>query len=130
MAISLNHTIVPARDKHASAAFLTRILGVSLGEPFGHFVPVRINETTSLDYANNSDLTRMNTPEIAIQHYAFLVDDAEFDAIMERIIDADLAYYAEPREPKHYGEINISRKGRTVYFDDPDGHVIEVMTGV
>jgi catechol 2,3-dioxygenase-like lactoylglutathione lyase family enzyme len=128
MAISLNHTIVPARDKRASAAFITRILGVSFGEPFGHFVPVRINETTSLDYANNSELTRMNTSEIIPHHYAFAVDDTEFDAIMERIIEEGLAYYAEPREPRRYGEINTSRKGRTVYFDDPDGHVMEVMT--
>jgi catechol 2,3-dioxygenase-like lactoylglutathione lyase family enzyme len=128
MAISLNHTIVPARDKHASAAFITRILGASLGEPFGHFVPVRINETTSLDYANTSELTRTNTSEINPHHYAFAVDDTEFDAIMERIVDEGLAYYAEPREPKRYGEINTSRKGRTVYFDDPDGHVMEVMT--
>ena len=128
MAITLNHTIVPARDKHASAAFITRILGVSLGEPFGHFVPVRINETTSLDYANNSELTRMNTSGINPHHYAFAVDDTEFDAIMERIVDEGVAYYAEPREPKRYGEINTSRKGRSVYFDDPDGHVMEVMT--
>ena len=128
MAISLNHTIVPARDKHSSAEFLTRILGVSLGEPFGHFVPVRINETTSLDYANHSELARMVSPEVVPQHYAFAVDDADFDAIMKRIIQEGLHYYAEPRDPKRYGEINTSRKGRTVYFDDPDGHVMEVMT--
>jgi catechol 2,3-dioxygenase-like lactoylglutathione lyase family enzyme len=128
MAISFNHTIVPVRDKHASAAFLVRILGVSFAEPFGHFIPVRINESTSLDYANISELSRARTPEINPQHYAFAVDDAEFDTIMGRIIEEGLAYYAEPREPKRYGEINTSRKGRTVYFDDPDGHVIEVMT--
>ena len=129
MAISLNHTIVPARDKQASAAFLVRILGLSFGEPFGHFTPVRVNETTSLDYASNSELTRMNAAEIVPQHYAFKVDDAEFDAIFGRIIEAGIDYYAEPREPKRHGEINTSRKGRTVYFDDPDGHVMEVLTG-
>ena len=128
MAISFNHTIVPAQDKHASAAFIAKILGVSLGEPFGHFVPVRVNETTSLDYANNSELSRMGTPDISPHHYAFAVDDAEFDAIMGRIIEEGLAYYAEPREPRHYGEINTSRNRRTVYFDDPDGHVMEVLT--
>lgn len=128
MTISLNHTIVPARDKDASAAFITRILGLSLGKPFGRFAPVRVNETTSLDYANISDLNRMKTPEIVPQHYAFAVDDAEFDVIMRRILEEGVAYYAEPREPRHYGEINTSRDGRTVYFDDPDGHVMEVMT--
>jgi catechol 2,3-dioxygenase-like lactoylglutathione lyase family enzyme len=128
MAISLNHTIVPAQDKHASAAFITKILGVPLGNPFGPFVPVRLNETTSLDYANNSELSIMGTAAIIPHHYAFAVDDAEFDAIMGRIIEHGLAYYAEPHEPKHYGEINTSRNGRTVYFDDPDGHVMEVLT--
>jgi catechol 2,3-dioxygenase-like lactoylglutathione lyase family enzyme len=128
MAISFNHTIVPAQDKHASAAFITKILGVPLGVPFGPFVPVRLNETTSLDYANNSELSIMGTPEIIPHHYAFAVDDAEFDAIMGRIIEEGLAYYAEPHEPKHFGEINTSRNRRTVYFDDPDGHVMEVLT--
>jgi catechol 2,3-dioxygenase-like lactoylglutathione lyase family enzyme len=128
MAISFSHTIVPARDKHVSAAFIVRILGVSLAEPFGHFIPVRINESTSLDYANISELSRLKTTEINPQHYAFAVDDAEFDAIMGRIADEGLAYYAEPREPQRYGEINTSRRRRTVYFDDPDGHVFEVMT--
>jgi catechol 2,3-dioxygenase-like lactoylglutathione lyase family enzyme len=128
MSISFNHTIVPARDKHASAAFTARILGVPLGKPFGRFIPVRLNDTTSLDYANNSELTRMGTLEITPLHYAFSVDDTEFDAIMGRIIEEGVAYYAEPHDPKHYGEINISRGGRTVYFDDPDGHVIEVLT--
>jgi catechol 2,3-dioxygenase-like lactoylglutathione lyase family enzyme len=129
MAISLNHTIVPARDKRVSAEFISRILGVSLGAPFGHFIPVRINEATSLDYANHGEMTRMVSPGIVPQHYAFAVSDAEFDDIMGRILEAGLAYYAEPREPHRYGEINTSRKGRTVYFDDPDGHVMEVMTG-
>jgi catechol 2,3-dioxygenase-like lactoylglutathione lyase family enzyme len=129
MAITLNHTIVPAQDKHASAAFLVKILDLSFGVPFGPFVPVRINETTSLDYANHSELSIMVSPEIVPQHYAFKVDDAEFDAIFKRIAEEGLDYYAEPHEPKRHGEINTSRRGRTVYFDDPDGHVIEVLTG-
>jgi catechol 2,3-dioxygenase-like lactoylglutathione lyase family enzyme len=128
MAISFNHTIVAARDKLASATFISKILGVQLGKPFGRFIPVRLNDTTSLDYANNSDLTRMGTPEIIPQHYAFAVDDGEFDAIMERIHKEGVAYYAEPHQPRHYGEINTERGARTVYFDDPDGHVIEVLT--
>jgi catechol 2,3-dioxygenase-like lactoylglutathione lyase family enzyme len=128
MIISFNHTIVPVRDKHASAAFLVKILGVSFAEPFGHFIPVRINESTSLDYASISELSRLKTSEINPQHYAFAVDDAEFDAIMGRIIAEGIDYYAEPREPRRYGEINTSRNRRTVYFDDPDGHVMEVMT--
>jgi hypothetical protein len=99
MAISLNHTIVPARDKHASAAFIVRILGISLGEPFGHFVPVRVNASTSLDYADNSELIRMGTPDIVPHHYAFAVDDAEFDAIMGRIIGRASPITPSPASP-------------------------------
>jgi hypothetical protein len=78
---------------------------VPLGKPFGHFVPVRINESMSLDYANNSELSRMGRQDIVPHHYAFAVDDAEFDAIMGRIVAEGLAYFAEPREPRRYGEI-------------------------
>ena len=103
MAISFNHTIVPAQDKHASAAFISKILGVSLGRPFGPFVPVRLNETTSLDYANNSELTRMGTPDITPHHYAFAVDDAEFDAIMGRITEEGLAITPSLTSPSTTG---------------------------
>ncbi|WP_248963008.1 VOC family protein [Sphaerisporangium perillae] len=127
MAISLNHTIVPARDKRASAGFLAGILGLPVGEPIGPFVPVRVGELTTLDFAD-ADFAARGVSEIAPHHYAFAVDEAEFDQIFDRIVRAGLDYYAEPHEPKHFGEINTSRGGRAVYFDDPDGHVMEVLT--
>ncbi|WP_424528207.1 VOC family protein [Sphaerisporangium viridialbum] len=127
MAISLNHTIVPARDKRASAGFLAGILGLPVGEPMGPFIPVRIGESLTLDFAD-ADFATRGVTDIAPHHYAFEVDEAEFDQIFDRIERAGLDYYAEPHEPKHFGEINTSRGGRAVYFDDPDGHIMEVMT--
>lgn len=126
MAISLNHTIVPARDKRVSAEFLARILGVPVGKPFGPFIPVSIG-SVSLDYAD-VDFADRGVTEVVAHHYAFEVDEEAFDQIFDRIAAAGLRYYAEPHEPHRFGEINTSRGGRAVYFDDPDGHVMEVMT--
>jgi catechol 2,3-dioxygenase-like lactoylglutathione lyase family enzyme len=124
MAISLNHTIVPAADKQKSAAFLAGILGLETAPPWGPFVPVRVGDVT-LDFA---DAQLLGAREIPRHHYAFLVSEPEFDEIFGRIRDAGLTFYAEPHEPKRPGEINYDRGGRTVYFDDPDGHVMEVLT--
>jgi catechol 2,3-dioxygenase-like lactoylglutathione lyase family enzyme len=126
MSISLNHTIVPARDKRASAEFFARILGLPIGEPFGPFIPVHVGEVTLL-FAD-VDFAHKGIGEISPHHYAFEVDEAGFDQIFERIVATGLEYYAEPHEPKRYGEINTWRDGRTVYFDDPDGHIMEVLT--
>lgn len=127
MTITLNHTIVPARDKHASATFLAELLGLPVGKPFGPFVPVRVGESLTLDFAD-ADFADRGVSAIAPHHYAFQVDDAEFDEIFDRIKAAGLDYYAEPHEPHRYGEVNTWRGGRAVYFDDPDGHIMEVLT--
>lgn len=127
MPVTLNHTIIPSRDKHKSAAFLAGILGLPVGRPFGPFVPVPVGESLTLDYAD-VDFADRGVTDIAPHHYAFQVGEAEFDAIFERIVAAGLRYYAEPHEPHRYGEINTWRGGRTVYFDDPDGHIMEVLT--
>lgn len=127
MAVSLNHTIIPARNKAASAAFLAKILGLPVGKPFGPFVPLRIGESLSLDFAD-VDFADRGITNITPHHYAFQVGDAEFDEIFNRIVEAGLDYYAEPHEPHRYGEINTWRGGRAVYFDDPDGHIMEILT--
>lgn len=119
MSIQLNHTIVHARDKRASAAFLASILGLQVGEDFGRFVPVAVANGVTLDYMTAAD------PQP--QHYAFLVDDAEFDAAFARIQEQGLDYYAQPGGGRH-GEINHRWGGRGVYFDDPDGHAMEILT--
>jgi catechol 2,3-dioxygenase-like lactoylglutathione lyase family enzyme len=120
MAIRLNHTIVAARDKDASARFLTGILGLPAPLPIGPFAVVAVSDDTSLDFADSTD-------PIVPQHYAFLVDENEFDQIFGRIRDRGLPYWADPfrRDP---GRINDWDGGRGVYFDDPDGHLLEVIT--
>jgi catechol 2,3-dioxygenase-like lactoylglutathione lyase family enzyme len=127
MAVSLNHTIIPVRDKHSSAAFLGQILGLPVGKPFGPFVPLPVGESLTLDFAD-VDFADRGVTAIPPHHYAFQVDEAEFDEIFGRIQAAGLKFYAEPHEPHGYGQINTSRGGRSVYFDDPDGHIMEVLT--
>lgn len=116
---ALNHIIVPARDKNASARFLADILGVEPEAPWGHFVPVRTSNGVALDF--------INSPDVRTQHYAFLVDDAEFDAGFARIKDRGIPYYAHP-DKSGPGEINRYWGGRGVYFEDPDGHLLELIT--
>ncbi|MER7076866.1 Catechol 2,3-dioxygenase [Saccharopolyspora kobensis] len=119
MGIELNHTIVGARDKHASARFLADVLGVEVGAETGPFVPVVLDNSATLDYMTQSD--------VRPQHYAFLVDEARFDEAFGRIRDAGIAYWADPGHQTP-GEINHRWGGRGVYFDDPDGHNMELLT--
>jgi catechol 2,3-dioxygenase-like lactoylglutathione lyase family enzyme len=120
MTIMLNHTIVPARDKEAAARFFAQIFGLHFEGAGGHFAPVRVNDTLTLDFANA-------TGSIASQHYAFHVSDAEFDAILRRVQAAGLAFGSGPRSLED-GKLNDWNGGRGVYFKDPDGHVLELMT--
>ncbi|MBF6507481.1 VOC family protein [Nocardia farcinica] len=119
MGIELNHTIVGARDRHRSARFLADVLGVSVGAEVGPFVPVVLDNSVTLDY--------MAQDEVQPQHYAFLVGDAEFDAAFERIRAAGITYWADPGHAEP-GEINHRWGGRGVYFEDPDGHNMEILT--
>lgn len=119
MAITLNHTIVPARDKVAAARFFADLFGLEYRGPSGHFAPVRVNDELTLDF-DDAD-------QFEPHHYAFLVSEEEFDAIFARIQARGLAYYAEPdRSTK--GRINHRLGGRGVYFHDPNGHLYELMT--
>jgi catechol 2,3-dioxygenase-like lactoylglutathione lyase family enzyme len=121
MAITLNHTIVPAQDKEASARFFAQLFGLTYDGPVGHFAPVRVNETLTLDF-DHRDLFEHH-------HYAFHVDDAEFDAIFGRIQAAHMPYGSGPRALED-GQIDTRRGGRGVYFRDPNGHVLELLTRV
>ena len=120
MAVQLNHTIVSAHDKQVSADFLAEILGLSTPAPFGPFMMVQADNEVTLDFIDSGG-------EIVSQHYAFLVSDGEFDEIFGRIRERELSYWADPyhREP---GEINTRDGGRGLYFDDPDGHNLEILT--
>jgi catechol 2,3-dioxygenase-like lactoylglutathione lyase family enzyme len=121
MNIQLNHTVVLARDKHASAAFLASILGLEVGADTGPFAPVEVSNGVTLDYMTAAD------PQP--QHYAFLVGEDDFDAAFARIRERGLDYYAEPGGGDR-GQINHRWGGRGVYFDDPDGHAMEILTRV
>jgi catechol 2,3-dioxygenase-like lactoylglutathione lyase family enzyme len=120
MTVELNHTIVAAHDKKASARFLADLLGLEVSPPYGPFVPVGIPNGVTLDYLDTDGA-------ITPQHYAFLVSEEEFDRIFARIRAAGLTYWADPyhRRP---GEINHNDGGRGTYFDDPNGHRLEILT--
>lgn len=122
MTISFNHTIVAARDKRESAQFLTELFGLPDPVPFGHFMVVALEHGASLDYADTPD-----GQEIRPQHYAFLVSEDEFDAIYGKIQSGGLQHWADPRGERP-GEINHRDGGRGVYFPDPAGHYMEILT--
>ena len=120
MAVQLNHTIVMARNKETSARFLTEILGLPEAIRFGPFQVVQTDNGVSLDFYETDG-------EIASQHYAFLTDEQDFDRIFARIREKGLRYWADPGKQQP-GEVYRHYGGRGVYFDDPDGHFLEVMT--
>ena len=120
MAIHFNHTILAARDSKASAAFLAEILGLPAPRHWGPFEMVTTENGANLDYMDSE-------AEIVPQHYAFLISEEEFDAIFGRIRDRELSYWADPGR-KRPGEINHRDGGRGVYFEDPNGHLLEILT--
>ena len=119
MAITLNHTIVPASDKDASARFFARIFGLAYSGPAGHFAPDRVNESLTLDFDNRE--------RFESYHYAFAVGDTDFDQILEQVKAEGLRYGSEPFDLDNM-RINTRRGGRGFYFRDPDGHVLELLT--
>ena len=125
MPIQLNHTIAPAHDKDASAAFLTEILGLDAPVRVGPFAVVQVGDT-SIDYMNVEDY-RGTDSEIASQHYAFLITEAEFDEIFARVRARHLAFWADPYR-RERDQINTWDGGRGVYFEDPNGHLLEIIT--
>jgi catechol 2,3-dioxygenase-like lactoylglutathione lyase family enzyme len=119
MTIIPNHTIVPARDKDASARFFAEIFGLPYDGAAGHFAPMRVNATLTLDFA---DAERFES-----HHYAFHVDDAAFDAILKRVQSAGIAYGSDPWHLENR-QLNSWNGGRGLYFRDPNGHVLELLT--
>jgi catechol 2,3-dioxygenase-like lactoylglutathione lyase family enzyme len=118
MTIILNHAIVPARDKVAAAKFFAAIFGLKR-ERTGHFAPVRVNKTLTLLFDDE--------PEFESHHYAFHVGNREFDAILGRIKKAKISFGSAPWSLDD-GKLNDWNGGRGVYFRDPNGHVLELMT--
>ncbi|MFJ3964711.1 VOC family protein [Streptomyces sp. NPDC090036] len=122
MSVHLNHTIIHSRDNRESAAFLAHILGLEVGTEWGPFVPVETANGVTLDFA-----TVPPGSSVTSQHYAFLISEEEFDAAFEKVRAAGVPYFADPHG-KHPGEINHNDGGRGVYFTDPDGHGMEIIT--
>jgi catechol 2,3-dioxygenase-like lactoylglutathione lyase family enzyme len=120
MSVQLDHTIVPARDKHESAQFLSQILGVAEPVAMGHFVAVAIDHGLTLDFADSEEPIRP-------VHFAFRVTEAEFDEVFARVTDRGLPYWADPRRSRP-GEVAQRGAGRGFYFEDPSGHYLEVLT--
>ena len=119
MTLYLDHTIVPAHDKEASASFIARIFGLEYKGPWGHFAPVKVNDTLSMDFDNREGFQR--------NHYAFIASDEEFDAILQRVKDESVAFGSGPGSQDD-GEINHLHQGRGFYFRDANGHSWEVIT--
>jgi catechol 2,3-dioxygenase-like lactoylglutathione lyase family enzyme len=119
MAIVLDHTIVPAKDKVASAEFFAEIFGLTVKPGQGHFAQVRINESLTFDFADE--------PVPRSHHYAFHISEAEFVAIFDRVKTKGVAYGSGPYNHTD-GQIYTRRGGRGFYFEDPNGHLLEVMT--
>ena len=115
----LNHIIIPAKDKDASAAFLADILGVKAEPQWGPFRPVRTGNGVTLDFVDSKD--------VRTQHYAFLVNDSEFDAGLACIKKAGVTYYAD-HDKSGKGKINHHWGGRGFYFEDANGHWLELLT--
>lgn len=120
MAVQFNHTILGAKDRDASAAFLAEMLGLPAPTKWGPFIMVTTENGVNLDYMNvEGDIKR--------QHYAFLVSESEFDDIFGRIRERKLKYWGDPGQTQA-GEINRHDGGRGLYFEDLNGHLLEVIT--
>ncbi|MEU9361345.1 VOC family protein [Streptomyces sp. NPDC048301] len=119
--VQLDHHAVYARDRRLSAEFIATVLGLEVGSPFGPFLPVDLGNGVTLDYYELRD------EPVQSQHYAFLVPDAQFDDMTARLRSLGVTYYADPRHTEP-GRINRLFGGRGAYFEDPDGHNMEIMT--
>ena len=120
MPAQLNHLIVYARDSHSSALFLANLLGLPAPNRFGPFWVVATANGVSMDFIDAEG-------EIASQHYAFLISEREFDEIFGRIEEMKLPFWADPGKSRP-GRINHGDGGRGVYFEDQDGHFLEILT--
>ena len=119
MAIVLDHTIVPAKDKVAAAEFFAEIFGLTVKPGQGFFAQVQVNESLTFDFAD--------APQPESHHYAFHVSEAEFEAIFGRVQAREIPYGSGPFNHTD-GQLYTRRGGRGFYFEDPNGHLLEVMT--
>lgn len=121
MSVELNHTIIHARDNRESAEFFTDLLGLEITSEWGPFIAVELSNSVTLDFAT------IPADKITPQHYAFLISEAEFEAAYEKIRARGIEHWADPQQ-KQPGEFNTNDGGRGVYFLDPSGHPMELIT--
>jgi catechol 2,3-dioxygenase-like lactoylglutathione lyase family enzyme len=121
MSVVINHIVVHCHNKEASASFLADILGLPEPTTFHRFQVVRLDNGATLDFLDSPD------NEIVWEHFAFLVDESDFDAILSRIKMRNVQFWAEPFGTR-LGEINNDDGGRSLYFKDPNNHLIEILT--
>jgi extradiol dioxygenase family protein len=122
MPVAFNHTIVQARDAQESATFFSEMMGLPAPRRFGPFLAVPVEHGATFDFAQAAE-----GEEIHPQHYAFLVTEEDFDHIYGRIVEHGIEHYPEP----HFGrknEINHNDGGRGVYWCEPSGHFLEIIT--
>lgn len=122
MTLVLNHTIVRASDRDASARFFADLLGLAVGEPAGPFTPVRVNDELTLDFDDRG-------PVVA-GHFGFLIDDDSFDQLLRRLEDQPELRFGSGPEQGWDRQINRLAGGRGLYVGDPDGHSYEFFTAV
>ncbi|MFH9432242.1 VOC family protein [Streptomyces sp. NPDC017615] len=120
MSATFNHTIIAAKDREESARFFRELLEVPAAPSWGPFVNIQLADGVLLQFAEPP-------VEIQMQHYAFLVDDELFDRAYQRLRDGGVVHWADP-QMRRTGEINHEHGGRGVYFKDPAGHAIELIT--
>lgn len=124
MTVVLDHTIVPVNDREKAVEFYTRIFGFEdLGE-VGPFLAVRVNDSLNLDFRQSDDFRSI--------HYAFAMEAGEFEDAFQRIKDSKIPYGDSPRAQDNMQGPGITvgsqGDGKTVYFKDPSGHVLEIKT--
>jgi catechol 2,3-dioxygenase-like lactoylglutathione lyase family enzyme len=117
--VHFNHTLVYVKDKQESSTFLADILGLDAPTPYGPFLMVKLD--------NDVELGFLEVEQVFQQHHAFLVSEADFDVILDRIVARGLTYYADPgcTQPN---EVNHDDGGRGLYWPDPSGHLLELIT--
>jgi gamma-glutamyltranspeptidase/glutathione hydrolase len=121
VSVELNHLIVPARNNRESAEFLANLLGLAVGAEWGPFIPLETTNGVRLDFATVPE------EDLRLQHYCFLVPEENFDAIFARLRAAEVTYHADP-QGRLIGQVNHNHGGRGVYFLDPSGHGMEIIT--
>lgn len=120
MPATFNHTIIAAKDRDESAQFFRELLELSDAPSWGPFTNIQLTDGVLLQFAEPP-------VEIQMQHYAFLLDDELFDRAYQRLCDRGIEHWADPQMQRS-GEINNEHGGRGVYFKDPAGHAIELIT--